>query len=198
VDRFRLRIEHETLRTPIRYRDPDNPGAGVQEFPFIRLATMVRVDPPPGSPSRIRPYPPTPAIIDTGAPISAIETATWEWLENAELIRHLPLEKSPTLSAGIGGHSTRYRLGCLWISLLDLQPGTPKSKDLPAVPVIVQLLLDRDCKLPYPIVLGLYQGVLDGRKLVREPTTLLPGSVPRFQQTDCGAWYGQEWYLETS
>jgi hypothetical protein len=204
VPRIRLRIEEETLKTPCRFRDPnEDPVTGVQVFPFLRLATLARVDPSPTSDPGITPFLPLPAMIDTGAPISAIETETWEALENKGLLQRLHFERRQTLSAAIGGRAARYQLGRLWISLLDLQPprrppGTPPAIELPTVPVIVQLLLDRDCKLPLPFVLGLHRGVLDGRKFTREPISAPPGPIPPNHNSDCGDWYGQQWYLETA
>jgi hypothetical protein len=203
VPRIRLRIEVETLKTPCHFLDPDSPGAGPQNFPFLRLATMVRVDPPPSDNRKPTPFFPFAALIDTGAPISAVETETWEALDRAGLLRHLPFERHQTHAVAIGGRSVKYKLGQLWISLLDLQPpdrppGTPIAIKLPTTKVIAQLLLDQECKLPHPLVLGLHRGVLDGRKLVREPTRPLPGPIPPYQTSDCGDWYGQQWYLETT
>lgn len=52
--------------------------------------------------------------------------------------------------------------------------------------------------LSAPMLLGLHGGVLDGRKLTREPAPILPQLIPSNHSFDIGAWYDQEWYLETA
>lgn len=196
MPRIRLRLEEETPSTPYHYRDPGDPAAGVLRLPVLRLVTLARVEPGPGNPSAA--YNPVPAVIDTGAWITAVETDAWRDFENVGLLEHLPFDGLRTRLAAVGGRATDYTLGRVWISLLDLQPlrrppGTPPVIELPTVPVIAQLLLNPRCRLPHPLVLGLHLGVLDGRKLTREVVPVRP--CPR--ATDRGPQFGQEWHLET-
>jgi hypothetical protein len=197
MPRIRLRIEEEVTATPYLYRDPDSLTAGVLRFPVLRLATLARIEPRPGNTST--PYNPIPALIDTGAWITVIETQTWRDFETVGLLEHVPFVGATTRSAAVGGRSSDYTLGRIWVSLLDLQPprrpsGTPPVIELPAVPVITQLLLNPRCRLPCPLVLGLHLGVLDSRRLTREVVPPRPSPLP----TDRGAQYGQDWHLETA
>lgn len=114
VSRIRLRIEERQAVTPCHYLDPDP-----QLFPLLRLATLARVESPDGAVTARAER----ALIDTGAWITSVETETWQSLDGAGLIEHLPFvpgtDPSPAL---IGGHASAYRLGRLWIALFDLQP----------------------------------------------------------------------------
>jgi hypothetical protein len=194
VPRIRLRIEEERPVTPCRYHDPQAPSAGVGTVPVLRLTTLARIEPVPGSPSRASRT--TTALIDTGAWVSVIETQAWEDYERAGLLERLPLLGGTGLSASVGGRASGYQLGRVWVSLHDFGLGR-RPEVLPAVPVVAQLLTNRQCSLPYPLVLGLHLGVLDGRRLVRELVPVPPGPRPPNTTTDCGAWYGQEWFLES-
>jgi hypothetical protein len=190
VPRIRLRIFEETQASPLQYRDPSNLAAGVVQIPLLRLGTLARIEAPPG---RIGPVRVLTALIDTGAWLSVIETDAWQRLELAGLLTRLPFEGRDRHSAAIGGKATDYQLGRLWISLHDIRLGR-RSHSLPAVPVVVQPLLNPDCRLPYPLVFGLHLGVLDGRRLTRR--VVPPQQSPL--STDRGAFYGQEWHLETA
>lgn len=192
--RIRLRIEEETVRTPCRFTDPGDPSAGIQQFPVLRLTASARLEPPPGRRGVIRV---ATANVDTGAWISAIETQAWQNYERAGLLERLPFDGSEPRMASIGGRATDYQLGRIWVSLHDLRRGQPPVS-LPTVPVIAQLLLNSACRLPSPILLGLHRGVLDGRRLTREPIPPQPGPIPTNHSSDVGAWYGQQWYLETA
>lgn len=66
------------------------------------------------------------------------------------------------------------------------------------MPVVAQLLLDPQCRLTAPILLGLHRGALDGRKLMREVAPIPAAPLPPNRTTDCGAWFGQEWFLESA
>jgi hypothetical protein len=193
-DRIRLRIEEETVLTPCRYTDPGNPEAGFRHAPVLRLTALVRLQPPPGRSGAIRGGT---AYIDTGAWLSAIETQTWQDYERAGLLERLPLDGVNRKLVSIGGRATDFQLGRIWLSLHDLRLNHPPLS-LPTVPVIVQLLLNSECRLPSPILLGLHLGILDGRKLTREPLHPFPGPIPPNHTSDVGAWYGQEWYLESA
>src|SRR5262245_47057030 len=134
-------------------------------------------------------------MIDTGAWISSIRPDMWQTLDQLGFIEHLPVpDATPAQTTSVGGHSSDYRLGRLQIGLVDPSPRGIAS--LPPVPVIAQLLLNpriHQRSMPIPILLGLHQGVLDGRRLVREPVEPRPASF----RSDAGCEYGQEWYLET-
>jgi hypothetical protein len=162
-------------------------------FPFLQLRTLALAE----RNGRIPGVGFRDAIIDTGAWISAIETDTWRRFDRFGLIEHLPFAGAAPSPALIGGASSHYQLGRLWISLHDLQPPTPGRglvfDWLPAVPVVAQLLLDPACRLPAPLVLGLHLGVLDGRKLTREVVSPRPSPLA----TDRGPQFGQDWHLET-
>lgn len=195
MPRVRLRVEEETQpSSPYRVADP---RAGAQLIPVLRLVTSVRVEPPPGSAAAPYQYP-LPALIDTGAWISVIERDTWEPLEGAGLLEWLPFQAGETRTTGFGGSGFEYRIGRVWLSVVEhLGPnrprGTPVEVALPAVPVAAQMILDPDSRLPYPLVLGLHLGVLDGRELRREVMPARPAPL----STDRGRQFGQEWYLES-
>ena len=188
VSHIRLRLEERQAATPCRYREPTDPIGTSRLFPLLRLTALVLIKSRTGS-SGSRPEN---ALIDTGAWITAIETDTWQAFDRAGLIEHLPFADgvAPT-PALIGGHESPYQLGRLWMALIDLQPTAINW--LPAVPVIAQLLLNKACRLPTPILLGLHLGVLDGRKLTREVVPMEPAAMT----TDRGSQYGQQWYLES-
>jgi hypothetical protein len=180
---------------PCRYRDPSSPSAGVRAIPVLRLTAIARIEPSP--PHQTKAVRVTTALIDTGAWLSVIETQAWEEYERAGLLERLPLEGGAGHSAAVGGRASGYLLGRLWVSLYDFRlAGPPES--LPAVPVVAQLLTNRQAVLPHPLILGLHRGVLDGRKLLREPVQSSTSPIPLHHATDCGAWYGQEWYLESA
>jgi hypothetical protein len=194
VSRIRLRVEERQAATPCRYREPTDLPAASRLFPFLRLSTLAlaeRNGRHPGVGLRD-------AIIDTGAWISAVETDTWRRFDGLGLIEHLPFASTAPGPALIGGSTSPYQLGRLWLSLHDLQPPAPGRglvfNWLPAVPVIAQLLLDAACKLPAPILLGLHLGVLDGRRLTREVIAPRPSRLT----TDRGSQYAQDWHLETA
>lgn len=195
MPRVRLRVEEETQpSSPYRVADP---RAGAQLIPVLRLVTSVRVEPPPGSAAAPYPYP-LPALIDTGAWISVIERDTWESLEGAGLLEWLPFETGGTRTTGFGGSGFEYRIGRVWLGVVEFpgpnRPrGTPAEIVFPAVPVVAQMVSDPACRLPYPLVLGLHLGVLDGRILRRE---VVPAQ-PALLATDRGRQFGQEWYLES-
>jgi len=191
---IRLRVEEESAATPCRYREPTDPTAGVRTVPVLRLTAIARIGAGPNQ--RSRAVRATTALIDTGAWISVVETQVWENYEQAGLLERLPLDGSAGLAAAVGGRASGYLLGRLWVSLHEFRLRQPVVS-LPPVPVIAQLLTNRQCALPHPLVLGLHLGVLDGRKLRREPLPPPASPIPPNHSSDCGAWYGQEWYLES-
>ena len=185
--RIRLRVEERVPLTPCRYTDHADPGAGVRVVPYLRLTTSACIVNRSGGRNWV-----DAAVLDTGAWVTAIEASAWQKYDEAGLIEHLPIVEPDGMSPSfVGGATSAYRLGRLWIQLLDPQP--TKIAFLSAVPVVAQLLLNPGCRLPSPILLGLHLGVLDGRRLTREP--VLPAPAPL--ASDRGSWFGQQWYLET-
>jgi len=63
------------------------------------------------------------------------------------------------------------------------------------VPVVAQLLPDPQFRPPFPVILGLHGGVLNGRALRRE---LVLGHTrtgdPAADRDDAGARFGQQWH----
>jgi hypothetical protein len=193
VSRIRLRVEERKADIPCRYRAIADPVASTQFFPMLRLTALAQLVSQTGGPNSL----PTRALIDTGAWISALETGTWLEYDRAGLIEHLSQNDVPLPSpALIGGHRSTYRLGRVWVRLVDLMPA--RVNWLPAISVVAQVLENELCRLPAPFLLGLHGGVLEGRKLTREPIPTMPGPIPPNHNSDCGAWYGQQWYLETA
>lgn len=191
---IRLRVERESPVTPCQYREPLAPGSHPDTVPVLRVTTLARIESGPRRPtSAVRT---TTALVDTGAWLSVVETAAWEEYERAGLLEFLPLT-SGGHAASVGGRASGYLLGRLWISLHDFQFRQP-TRTLPVVPVVAQLLTNRQCALPYPVVLGLHRGVFDGRKLTREATPVPAAPLPPNHTSDCGAWFGQEWFLESA
>lgn len=161
---------------------------------MLRLTAPAIVQAPPGI--RKLGYPTT-ALIDTGCWLSMVEYQTWRDLDTAGLLEHLPFATSNPQTTSVAGHTVAFALGRLWIALVDFTPTGIES--LPAVPVIAQLLQQPTPTLThYPLILGLHRGVLDGRRLVREPLPPPAIPLPPNRTADCGAWYGQEWYLESA
>jgi hypothetical protein len=192
VSRIRLRIEERNAEIPCRYRAVSDPSGSTRLFPMLRLTGLAQLVFQNGGATSLL----ISVLIDTGAWISALETGTWREYDRAGLIEHLPQTDFPVPSpALIGGHSSTYRLGRVWVKLVDLLP--IQVNWLPAVQVVAQLLENEQCRLPSPMLLGLHLGVLDGRRLIREPIPPPPRPIPPNHNSDCGAWYGQEWYLES-
>jgi len=134
------------------------------------------------------------ALIDTGNPFNVIDGGHWNIFDRQGLIQYLPLApSSPTLSIA-GNRSVPYRLGRIWMGVVDSASGVVRSTQskLPAVGVVCQLL-GRNVGLPHPIILGLSEGILDNRWLIREPITPVAGSENRY---DIGPRLGQQWWLQ--
>lgn len=190
MTRIRLRVAERPLLSPCSYREPQAPNASPVELPLLRLTADAVIQAPPGV--RKVGYSVT-AMIDTGCGLSVIENNTRHDLEAAGLIEHLPFADGRPQTTYLAGHAVAYRLGRLWISLIDATPTGLAS--LPAVPVIAQLLQSPTPLLDtYPLILGLHRGVLDGRKLTREVVPPQPAPLV----TDRGRFYGQEWFLESA
>lgn len=189
MPRVRLRILHAEVRDDLRlkYTEPTRPGESF-EFPVLRLVTTVTV----------RNGLQFQAVIDTGAWVTVIEHPTWTRLDRLGLVEFLPPPPGATTTnrAVLAGQRSEFRLGCLRLGLIDRdEPNGPR--ELPPVPVVAQLLSDPQFRLPFPVVLGLHGGVLDGRALRREPVLGfdLTGD-PLTNRTDAGARFGQQWFLE--
>lgn len=192
MPRVRLRI-HETA-TGCQYQDLAR--AETVTVPILRLATTAVIGPDPSpetsaQDARIKCV----ALIDTGAWLSVIRHDYWNDLDQLGLIEHLPLTQ-PSIVLPIGGARSDYTLGRVWIGLFDAD--TP-PRHMPAVPVIAMLLQNAKAKLPHPMLLGLHRGVLDGRRLWREPRMGFdptPAVGLPYSRTDAGPRYGQDWWLE--
>lgn len=197
VSRVRLRIERRTAAQPCRYYD--GPGGPVREIPLLRLVTVARVHPLAGDdPAVVR----EDALIDTGAWLSAVRLDVWQAYHARGLLDVFPFaDGAANGTAHVAGVSTPFKLGRFRLGVLDLlgprerRPGGPLFHELPPVPVIAQLFLDPrlDSRLlPFPIILGLHAGVLEGRRLRREP---VPAAATGLE-TDAGPAHGQDWFLE--
>ncbi len=194
MPRVRLRIHHyeppERFRT--LYTERRRPGEWF-EFPVLRLATTSVFGPDPPD-FRDDKRTEARALIDTGAWVTVIERVLWERLDRLGLIEFLPPPAGVTLPRTlIGGGRSEYRIGRVAVALLDRDGPNPPRR-LPASPVIAQLLLDPDVRLPYPVVFGMHHGVLDGRRLWRE--VVMGGNGGTYDRTDAGPHFGQQWYLE--
>jgi hypothetical protein len=199
VPRVRLRIHDvEIPGFPCQYDELGRTGIETVTVPKLRLAmtALLGPDPPPEAPAN-----PTAirlvedALIDTGAWLSVIRRTLWEQLDGLGLIEHLQQSQSSG-PLPIGGVRSDYTLGRVWIGLLD-EDNPPRQ--MPAVPVIAMLLQNEKVKLPFPILFGLHRGVLDGRRLWREPRMGFdptPASGLPYSRTDAGPRYGQDWWLE--
>ena len=188
MPRVRLRVQHVQARDDLRlrYTEPKRPGEEF-EFPLLRLTTTVTV----GSDLRFL------ALVDTGAWVSIITHETWTQLDQLGLVEFLPPPAGAgTARAILGGGRSEFRLGRIRLGLIDRDdPNGPR--ELPPVPVVAQLLLDPQFRLPFPVILGLHGGVLDGRTLRREPVLGHTASGnPAADRADAGPRFGQQWYLD--
>jgi hypothetical protein len=189
VPRIRLRVEERVALASCTYREPRQPSAPHVPLPLLRLTVGATIRAAPGIK---RPGRTTTALIDTGCWLSVIERNAWHGYEAAGLIEHLPFGDTNSQTTFVAGQATEFRLGRIWVALIDPTPTGINA--LPAVPVIAQLLQQPTPLLDtYPLILGLHRGVLDDRKLTREVVAQRPAPLA----TDRGAWYGQEWYLES-
>jgi hypothetical protein len=194
MPRVRLRVHHIEMGDGLRtlYTLPERPGETF-EHPVLRLATTAVFGPEPPTlrkDTRLE----VDAVIDTGAWISVLTYGMWKELHRLGLIEFLdPPAGVPQPRAVIGGARSPVRLGRVWVGLLDRDGPNPPRR-LKAVPVTAHLLQDPDARLPYPVVFGLNQGVLDDRRLWRE--VVMGTNGPTYDRTDAGPRFGQQWYLE--
>lgn len=178
-----------------QYLDPPAAKPVVRVVPILRLMTTVNLVAEPGSRRTANPRTEN-ALIDTGAWVSVIDRPTWEMYEHDGLLERLEhpvhgLSFDTGAGMQIVGAKSGFVFGKVWVRVLDADD---PRRSLPPVRVVAQLLLSRKLRLPTPIILGLHLGILDGRKLVREPV-MGHDSPPA---DDCGARYGQAWRLETA
>lgn len=207
--RVRLRV-HEIPQSPhftCDYLDPVRRGnrrrARHRPFPLLRLVASLR----PGSdpdPTIVDPRLPIRAIIDTGAWITIIRRDTWEEFDQLGLLERLrfahPANPQEPRRSVVGGSASDYSLGRIWFGVFDEdQP----SESLSAVPVVAQLLHDRNARLVanYSILLGMHDSIFTGRRLRREPRmgfdpTTAPTTGLPYSRMDAGPRYGQDWWLE--
>ena len=188
MPRVRLRIRQTDVRDDLilKYTEPRRPGE-VFEFPVLRLTTTVTAGPK----LQFR------AVIDTGAWVSVITHDAWTELDRLGLVEFLPPPAGAgTSRAVIAGGRSEFRLGRIRLGLIDRDdPNGPRQ--LPPVPVVAQMLVDPAVRLPFPVLLGLHGGVLDGRTLRRVPVLGFEATGdPTTDRADAGRRFGQEWYLE--
>jgi hypothetical protein len=146
-------------------------------------------DPTPPSRSETRAV--VNALIDTGAAHSALIAGIWESYEQRGLLQRLALAPdTPPLQ--LAGRSFPYQLGRMWVGVVDPESPSP-SRSLSAVPVIFQLLSRGSESLPFPVLIGMYDSILDRRWLLRTPDAPRSGPENRY---DVGSRFGQEWWLQ--
>lgn len=151
----------------------------------LRLRTQVVGE----SPSSIGSSPPMTnmftAIIDTGAPISIIPFSIWNSFKPT--LVHFP---TPRLCVRgiVGGDKYDAWIGSIWMSLSDLE-----GRRMPAIRVIAHFQ-QQPCKYPGCILLGLGHGILEFRRIFREPVM---DSVEQ-ETTAYSPNYYQRWWLMDS
>jgi hypothetical protein len=146
-------------------------------------------------PNRSRLTPP--ALVDTGAYLSAIDPRLCKEFERAKLIEPVPFAGSAlTHTVALGGGTGEYQLGRLRGYVVGLTDTGVTARH--PVTILAQLF-EKSVGLvrQYPFILGLHAGAFDGLRLIREPLEPLPGPVPADRIGDCGEYYGQRWYLES-
>ncbi len=194
MPRVRLRVRHVEIADGWKtiYTRPERPGETF-EVPVLRLMTTAVFGPDPADfrdDQRLRAL----AFIDTGAWVSVIQYDLWQRLDRLGLIEFLdPPAGVPQPRAVIGGARSAVRLGRVFVGLLDRDGPNPPRR-LAAVPVVAHLLQDPDARLPYPVIFGLHNGVLDGRRVWRD--VVMGWTAPTYDRTDAGPRFGQQWYLE--
>lgn len=184
----RVRLSVWQHGASLDYLDPANPGTPVR-VPSLRVMTTLLLGPDPAPPAAdTRPI--ASAVLDTGAPVSVIDGGTWEAYDRWGLIEFLaPAAALPALAIG-GAAAAGYRVGRMWVGVVSPRGGSRAV--LPAVPVVFQLL-NSNCGLRHPVILGMSAGVLDGRGLTR---TRVPGPAGPVNRYDAGPAHGQDWFLE--
>jgi hypothetical protein len=202
VPRVRLRVYDDSSpnNTHRQFIDP-RAGNTIRVVPVLRLVTTARLHAPLGSLNTTTRE--SDALIDTGIWVSAIASGVWEEYERVGLLERLPhpasgLDPVPGGGLILAGGRSAYSWGRLWVRLIDRHtPSDPNPRCLPEspMPIVVQLLHDAACRLPYPILFGFHLGILDGHRLARESVMGHDNPVDR---RDSGPRYGQEWHLETS
>lgn len=182
MPRVRLRLFHHGRS--LEYSTP-----APQTSPFLRLMAdlLLGTDPSPGELDSRRLVS---AALDTGSPFSLIDHGTWESFEQAGLLDIVDstATRPPLTIAGM--RSLPYRLGVMPVAVVERRQQLMRS--LPAVPVLFQLL-DRPAGLPFPVILGLHRGILDGRWLTRQPVSPIAVAENRH---DYGPVCGEQWWLQ--
>lgn len=129
---------------------------GVGRIPLRQLSCALRVPPIPGAKR---------AIIDTGAPLSLFPHHTWanefRWREGRDF-DVLPVAGDPPLTGRVLSHRYAFRLARLRV------PITLAGRDLAGPRLQVDSLVTQLAEPGGPafILLGLWGGVLDGRRLL--------------------------------
>lgn len=176
------------------------PQGVLQRLPRLRLRTQIRMgsDPVPWD-SEVNPTRPFfPALVDTGAWISVFPRSVWErfateitWLDlNPDEVSARSAEQQAPTLGGMTGGGAPYRLGCVPVAARDLW-----RRSLPAIPVTAAFRLDVPSGSEGTvIVLGLWEGILQGRRLWCGPTVEAfdPDPPPGMLTHRT---YGQRWWL---
>jgi hypothetical protein len=186
VARVRLRIWQD-----IEKLEYGNAGSSeIQTLPSLRLiATLLLGPEPPRTALETRQV--VTALLDTGSPYNVIDGGVWEWFERRGWIERLTIRKGlPRFQIG-GNRSIAYHLGKLPVGVIDPEARTRRGL-LPTTSITV-LMLRQAAKLPFPIVLGMHAGILDGRWLIRTPVVPTTGPKNRY---DAGSFHGQQWWLQ--
>ncbi len=119
------------------------------------------------------------AIVDTGSPLSSFPRAIWSAFENE--IEWLALAETegqsgpPTIA--VAGQRFPFRLGRISVTVTDFE-----GRHLAATPILALFVDEPLDARPPPVLLGLWRGIFDGRRLVLGPALEDPA--------------GQDWWLE--
>jgi hypothetical protein len=137
-------------------------------------------------------------IVDTGAPLTVFPRHVWDdrlsrfsshitrlQFDPDEMAQRPPDQRTPT--SVVAGRRFPYFLGRVHLGAFDLE-----GRRMPAVPVLAMFREDvvPRGEPPPPILLGLGSGILDGRRLVRDPVFEPDESEEPGHET-----YGQRWWL---
>ncbi len=161
MPRVRLQIKPATDRPSRSFIERDGHILPLHEF---RLTTRIRLGMPPGRGVPDRRSAMKEAIVDTGAPISIFPRSVWLGFANEiEKLSLLGLgSESPVIA--LGGSRFPFRLGRIVITVYD-----GESRYLSATPILALFVDEPLGSRPPPVLLGLWRGVLEGRRLVMGP-----------------------------
>jgi hypothetical protein len=169
------------------YVDPTR--SGVRFWVPLRLQIHLRIGPDPrrGQPDRRKGQS---AIVDTGAYLTVFAQNVWSGFD-AGLIQFLdPAPQTTPIPISVAGHRCPVRLGWIWLGVEDRE--RPVGR-LPARRVLAQFAEDGG-RLKRTVLVGLWESVLTGRRLVGEPT-LEPDEPDPLAPARRRPTFGQVWRL---